>query len=161
MTGQENQLNEMYKDIILDHYRSPRGRKEVENPDVENEGYNPSCGDEVEMQIKMNGDKIEKLGIHCTGCAISVASGSMLGEIVEGRSIEEVKKIAVAVKSLLTDGELPKEIDLDELGDIEVLEGVKQFPVRIKCALLAWVTLVDSLKNIEKGNKEKGVVSTE
>lgn len=146
MNGQDQQLDEMYRDIILDHYRSPRGRKEIDNPDIVNEGMNPSCGDEIEMKVKLNGDVVEQLGVHCAGCAISVASGSMLSEIAEGKTISELKKIAEAIKSLLTDGEITEDMDVDEYGDIGVLEGVKKFPVRIKCALLAWVTLVEGLE---------------
>jgi nitrogen fixation NifU-like protein len=152
VNGQDHQLDEMYRDIILDHYRSPRGKKEVDNPDIVNEGMNPSCGDEIEMKVKLNGDVVEELGVHCAGCAISVASGSMLSEIAEGKTISELKEIASAVKGLLTNGEFPEELDLDEYGDIGVLEGVKKFPVRIKCALLAWVTLVEGLER-QKGEQ--------
>ena len=81
----------------------------------------------------------------CAGCAVSVASGSMLSEIVEGKTIEEVKEIARQVKVLLTDD--ANDIDLSALGDIEVLQGVRKFPVRIKCALLAWVTLIEGLES--------------
>ena len=156
----DHQLDEMYRDIILDHYRSPRGRKDVENPNVVNEGMNPSCGDEIEMKVRLKGDTIEELGVHCAGCAISVASGSMLSEIAEGRTISELKIIAAAVKGMLTTGEIPEDVDLDSLSDLEVLEGVRQFPVRIKCALLAWVTLVEGLERYEKG-EEAGSSTTE
>lgn len=152
MHHHDHQLDEMYRDIILDHYRSPRGRKEVADPTVVNEGMNPSCGDEIELKVRLTGDKVEELGLHCAGCAISVASGSMLSEIAEGRTIGELKRIAAAVKGMLTTGEVPEDVDLDELSDIEVLEGVRQFPVRIKCALLAWVTLIEGLERYENGD---------
>ena len=161
MHNHDNQLDEMYRDIILDHYRSPRGRKEVAEPTVVNEGMNPSCGDEIEMKVRLKGDTVEELGVHCAGCAISVASGSMLSEIAEGRTIAELKVIAAAVKGMLTTGEIPDDIHLDELSDIEVLEGVRQFPVRIKCALLAWVTLVEGLERYEKGESGDNASTTE
>ncbi|MCB2198299.1 SUF system NifU family Fe-S cluster assembly protein [bacterium] len=161
MHNHDHQLDEMYRDIILDHYRSPRGRKDVADPTVVNEGMNPSCGDEIEMKVRLKGDTVEELGVHCAGCAISVASGSMLSEIAEGRTISELKVIAAAVKGMLTTGEVPEEIELDELSDIEVLEGVRQFPVRIKCALLAWVTLVEGLERYEKGGSGENASTTE
>ncbi len=152
-------LSEMYRDIILDHYRHPRGHHHIDHPDVSNEGKNPSCGDEISVQLKLNGDVVEQVGVHCAGCAISVASGSMLSEVVEGKSVAEVKQIAAAVRAMLTgESELPEELNL---GDLDVLEGVKQFPVRIKCALLAWATLVDGLEQAEQKNKQSEVISTE
>ncbi len=154
MHGGEQQLDELYRDIILDHYRSPRGRKEIEDPDIVHEGLNPSCGDEIEMKVKMDGDRVARMGIHCAGCAISVASGSMLAEIAEGKTISELKQIAAAIKAMLTGDEgaeeLAEEVHLEDLSDLEVLEGVKQFPVRIKCALLSWVTLVEGLEEYHK-----------
>lgn len=161
MHNHDDHLDEMYRDIILDHYRSPRGRKDVDHPDVVNEGMNPSCGDEIEMKVRLKGDTIEELGVHCAGCAISVASGSMLSEIAEGRTIAELKTIAAAVKGMLTTGVVPEEVDLESLSDIEVLEGVRQFPVRIKCALLAWVTLVEGLERYEKGDSVESASATE
>ncbi|MFH0882692.1 MAG: SUF system NifU family Fe-S cluster assembly protein [bacterium] len=161
MLEKEHELGELYRDIILDHYRSPRGRREVDNPDIINEGQNPVCGDEVEMRVRMNGDVIEDLGVHCVGCAISVASGSMLAEIARGKSISELKQIASAIKQMLTNGEPSDAVDLSELSDLEVLEGVRNFPVRIKCALLAWVTLIEGLERYENGKNENHVSTTE
>jgi nitrogen fixation protein NifU and related proteins len=154
-----DQLNELYRDVILDHYRDPRGRKEIDHPHVHNEGKNPSCGDEIEVDLKINDNVVNELGVHCAGCAISVASGSMLSEIIEGKSLSEVKEIAQKVKSMLKgEGELPD----DELyEEIAILHGVKQFPVRIKCALLAWVTLLEGIESWEKGDKPEAHVSTE
>lgn len=142
-------LNEMYRDIIMDHYRDPRGRKDINNADVANEGKNVSCGDEIDVKLKLDGDIVEDVGVHCAGCAISVASGSILSEVVEGKSISEIKNIAAAVRSMLT-GEEELDDDNEDFGDLSVLEGVKQFPVRIKCALLAWTTLVEGLDNYQK-----------
>ena len=133
------QLDDMYRDIILDHYRSPRGKKPIDKKDITSDGHNPSCGDEITLSAQVDGDTVEDVYVDCKGCAISIASGSMLAEAVKGRSIEEVRKIAQAVRKILKgeeDAELP-----EELEDIESLRGVRQFPVRVKCALLAWVTL--------------------
>ncbi len=147
-----NIMNEMYRDIIMEHYRDPRGRKHVTSPDITNEGHNPLCGDEVELAISLDGDRINELGIHCVGCAISTASGSILSELVEGKTIDEIKRIAEHVKAYLT-GEID-ELPDDDMGDLEVLQGVKQFPVRIKCALLAWTTLIESIEHWEHDKKK-------
>ncbi len=141
-----DRLDEMYRDVIMDHYRHPRGKRKLDKADIQNEGKNPVCGDEIELQLKLDGDKVEDIHIGCVGCAVSVSSGSMLAEIIKGKSIEEVKKIAETVKKILK-GEEPSE-DID-LGDLEALEGVRNFPVRIKCALLSWTTLIDALDQYE------------
>jgi nitrogen fixation NifU-like protein len=143
-------LNELYRDIIMDHYRHPRGHKHLDDPTVTREGRNPSCGDELALELKIGHDKkVEDLSITCKGCAISVASGSMLSEMVKGKSLAEVKKIAQVVKAMLK-GESKPAIDGLDLGELEALQGVKDFPVRIKCALLSWTTLVDSIESWEQ-----------
>jgi nitrogen fixation NifU-like protein len=142
-------LDDMYREIILDHYRSPRGKKEVDHVDFSSDGQNPSCGDELSLQVEMDDDVLKDVHINCRGCAISVASASMLAETIKGKSFEEVKSLAETVKKMLK-GE-PTELPPD-LGDLEALQGVRQFPVRIKCALLAWVTLVEGLKSYENGH---------
>ncbi|MCK4302584.1 MAG: SUF system NifU family Fe-S cluster assembly protein [candidate division Zixibacteria bacterium] len=144
------QLDDMYREIILDHYRSPRGRKPLEKADIKSDGSNPACGDEIEMQVEMDNDTIKDIHVNCKGCAISVASGSMLAEITKGKPIDEVRRIAELVRRMLKGEQV--EIP-DDLGDIDSLRGVQQFPVRIKCALLAWATLVEGLKSYEDGHK--------
>lgn len=146
-------IDELYRDVIMDHYRNPRGRKKLDKPDLHNEGKNPSCGDEIEMDLKISDGRIEDVHVGCVGCAISVSSGSMLSEVIKGRSIDEVKKIAEAVKKMLTGEPVPEDIGLD-IGDLEALEGVKNFPVRIKCALLSWTTLIDSLESYSESREQ-------
>ena len=152
-------LDDMYRDIILDHYRSPRGRKPLEKADVTSDGSNPSCGDEISLQVELDNGTVKDIHVDCRGCAISVASASMLAEVIKGKSIEHAKKIAEVVKKMLK-GE---ETDIpDDLGDLDALQGVRNFPVRIKCALLAWVTFMEGLKNHEKGHGDVHThVSTE
>ncbi len=143
-------LDDMYRDIIMDHFRAPRGKQKLDHPDITSEGHNPACGDELEMQVELDNGTLKKIHVDCRGCAISVASGSMLAEIIKGRPLEEARRIAELVRKMLK-GE---EVELpDDLGDIDALRGVRQFPVRIKCALLSWVTLIEGLDNYEKGNK--------
>ena len=150
-------LDNLYRDIIMEHYKYPRGKNKIEDPDLTSEGKNPVCGDEIEMKVKLDGDTVADISMDCAGCAISVASGSMLADTIKGKTIDEVKKIASAIKAILK-GEKPDD-DVD-LGDLEALEGVKKFPVRIKCALLSWTTLIEGLKNWEAGKKRK-VTTTE
>ncbi len=145
-------LDDMYREIILDHYRSPRGKKPIESADISSDGQNPSCGDEISLEVKMDQGVLKDVHVNCRGCAISVASGSMLAETVKGKSFEEVKRIAEIVRKMLKGETL--EVD-EDLGDLGSLRGVRQFPVRVKCALLAWVTLVEGLKNYENGTPGK------
>jgi nitrogen fixation NifU-like protein len=152
-------LDEMYRDIILDHYRSPRGKKPLKKTDIASEGHNPSCGDEIDVELQVDDDTVRDVHVHCQGCAISVASGSMLAEIVKGKTLAEAFEIAELVKKVLKGEEtaIP-----DDLGDLDALKGVRQFPVRIKCALLSWVTLMEGLKDYKEGHRgEKSSVSTE
>lgn len=136
------QLNDLYKEIILEHYRSPYGRIPVEKTDYFAEGVNPLCGDEVKLSLELNGKNIKRVHIDGHGCSISVASGSMLAQILEGRTIEEAKEVSRYLKNIMHDKVNGKEKDI---GDLEALFGVKKFPVRIKCALLAWTTLEEAL----------------
>lgn len=136
----EAHLDELYREVILDHHRHPRGRRPLAHADLEASGLNPSCGDEVTLQLELDGDRIADVAVLGRGCAVSTASGSMLAEIVRGRTLDEAREIAERFKDLMHGAEVPDEVDL---GDLEALTGVRKFPVRIKCALLPWVTLLD------------------
>lgn len=150
-------LDDMYRDIIMDHFRSPRGKKLLQQVDIESQGSNPACGDELEMQVELDEGSVKDIHVGCRGCAISVASGSMLAEIIKGRPLEEARRIAELVRKMLK-GE---DVDLpDDLGDIDALQGVRQFPVRIKCALLSWVTLIEGLNSFERGQAKTDTPST-
>lgn len=145
-----NDLDLLYREIILDHYKSPRGRKPLSRVDLTAEGFNPSCGDEIIVSACTNGGKIEDVAVDCKGCAISIASGSMLAETIKGMSLEQSRLLAESIRSMLKGEavELP-----DELGDLASLQGVRQFPVRIKCALLAWVTYLEAISQSAPGNR--------
>ena len=152
-------LDDMYREVILDHYKSPRGKQPLERSNVASDGSNPACGDEITMSALIGEDGVLQ-GVHvdCKGCAISTASASMLAEAVKGRSYEEVLELAEKVRKMLKgeeDPELPEDWE-----DIEALKGVRNFPVRVKCALLAWVTLVEGLKKYRTGG-DGSVVTTE
>jgi len=141
-----DEMNDLYEAIILDHYRSPRNTAPVETPDIDLEVNNPFCGDEFHIQLKVEDGFVSQVGITGRGCAISQASASLLAELVEGKSSDEVRAAVDSVRRLLK-GEDLLEDELDILGDIEALAGVRKFPVRIKCALLSWVGLDDALKD--------------
>lgn len=135
-------LDDLYREVILDHYRNPCGGDPVEHPTIEVEGHNPLCGDELEMQLEIDDRRITKVHIDSRGCSISVASASMLAQQLEGKTIDDALELKDAFQQVLKGGEWPEGV---EFGDLEALEGVKQFPVRVKCALLAWMTLEQAL----------------
>ncbi len=145
MSGGLGNMDELYEAIILDHYRSPRNTAPVEDADVDLEVNNPFCGDEFHIQLKVEDDTVSEVGITGRGCAISQASASLLAELVEGKSSDQVHAAVDSIRRLLKGEEITDE-EADLLGDIEALSGVRKFPVRIKCALLSWVGLGDALK---------------
>jgi nitrogen fixation NifU-like protein len=155
MLQPEPEFDELYRELILDHYKNPRHRKLLAHADVVAEGYNPVCGDEVEMQLDFDGDRLTDIGVIGRGCSISQASGSMMADLVQGKSVQEIRHLSGEFNKMLTapDGEVPV-----ELGDLEALQGVAKFAVRVKCATLAWHTLEDGLEQHEKGD---GVVRRE
>ena len=136
------QLDELYKEIILEHYRKPYGREPLDKVDYHAEGMNPLCGDEVKLGLQLKDERIYKVHIEGHGCSISTASGSILAEILKGKTLDEAKKISEHLKDLMHD-KINKQII--DIGDLEALEGVKKFPVRIKCALLPWTTFEGAL----------------
>jgi len=153
------ELDALYRDTVLDHFRAPRGRKTLDRIDLMREGHNPVCGDRLTMSVKLSDTGIEDVAVHCKGCAISVASASMLAEMLPGMSREEAKALAEAFRQMMHGQPPPPNLDI---GDLDALEGVKNFPVRVKCALLAWMTLIDALKAIETGtNVADGVTNME
>ncbi|HWR82369.1 MAG TPA: SUF system NifU family Fe-S cluster assembly protein [Candidatus Deferrimicrobium sp.] len=151
-------LDDMYRDIIMDHYRSPRGRKPLERADVTSDGSNPSCGDEIQLEVELNDDTVKDVHVDCRGCAISVASGSMLAEVIKGKSLAEARRIAEHVRKMLRGESIEM---ADDLSDLTALQGVRNFPVRVKCALLAWITLMEGIKSHENGRSATPHASTE
>ena len=136
-------LDEIYRDVVLDHYRSPRGRKKLASPDARAEGQNPLCGDEIEIELMWDGNTIKDVAVRGHGCSISVASGSMLAELLPGKTRQEAETVLATFKSMMHGEDVPDGVDI---GDLDALAGVRKFPVRIKCALLAWMTLKEMLE---------------
>jgi nitrogen fixation NifU-like protein len=150
-------IDDLYREVILDHHKHPRGNRPLADYDVQAEGKNPACGDEVTLQLKFDGDRIAGVGVLAHGCAISTSSGSMLAETVNGLKIAEAKRVAAAFREVLHGEKFPNDVDL---GDLEALSGVQKFPVRIKCAVLPWVALLDAILAHKEG-REPIPVSTE
>ena len=151
-------LEDLYKEIILDHYRNPRNRGELESPPAHRtEGFNPLCGDEVTLTFELTDGSWGELRIAGQGCSISQASASMMSAAVQGKSISEVRDLTRQFKSMMSIHEESidsKELDpastgTFQLGDLEALKGVVKFPVRIKCATLSWNTLLTGLDELE------------
>ncbi|MBI4220175.1 MAG: SUF system NifU family Fe-S cluster assembly protein [Chloroflexi bacterium] len=142
------ELDSLYRDIILDHYRSPRNNEPLATPDVEVEVTNPFCGDETKVQLKTADSRIAGVSVAGRGCSISQSSGSLMGELIRGKTIAEAQAARGLFRALMT-GQALSDEQMREIGDLEALQGVRKYPVRIKCALLAWVALEDALKKLE------------
>jgi nitrogen fixation NifU-like protein len=150
-----SQLDELYREVILDHYRNPRKRGSLNGPHVHAEGNNPSCGDEFSIDLAVEDGVIVDAAMQGQGCSISQASGSMMMDAIVGKSVDEARDLTHKFKVMMTieDGESPVDPDRPGavLGDLEALQGVRKFPVRIKCADLAWTTLTDALDRSMNG----------
>ena len=163
-------LEDLYREIILDHYRSPRNRGELESPPAHRvEGFNPLCGDEIVVTLIVEGDTVTDIKIAGTGCSISQSSASLMSAAVKGKPVAEVRDLIRTFKGMMSihestlpstngatagdsggdepDHEAPEPeiIDVDALGELAALQGVVKFPVRIKCATLSWNTLLQGL----------------
>jgi nitrogen fixation NifU-like protein len=149
-------LEDLYREIILDHYRSPRNRGELEAPPATRvEGFNPLCGDEIVVYVDVQDGTVADIRIGGQGCSISQSSASMMSAAVKGKTLDEVQALTRAFKGMMSiheqaldgDGTDPTEpVDPEvKLGDLEALRGVVKFPVRIKCATLSWNTLQQAL----------------
>jgi nitrogen fixation NifU-like protein len=139
-------LDDLYREIILDHYRSPRNRGELPPPAVHAVGHNPLCGDEIDVYVDVQDGAVADVRVGGQGCSISQSSASMMGQAIKGKSIDEVRALVKRFKGMMSIADGDDEPDLSvKLGDLEALQGVVKFPVRIKCATLAWNTLLDAL----------------
>ena len=137
------ELNDLYRDVILDHNRRPRNFGVLDPADASVEGFNPMCGDRLTVRLKLAGDEISDIRFEGQGCAISTASASLMTEAVKGKSRAEALELFDRVHRLLTDDDA----SADELGKLAALSGVREFPARVKCASLCWHTLVSALKS--------------
>ncbi|SRR5712692_5617509 len=137
-------IGELYREVILDHYQSPRNRGRLASPDVATEGSNPLCGDEIEVSLAIADDHIADVAFQGRGCSISQASASMMTESIKGKSLEDAAAVLGTFRSMMT--ERNAVVDPETLGDLEALQGVKRYPVRVKCAILPWNVLKEGLE---------------
>lgn len=158
-------LEDLYREIILDHYRNPRNRGELATPPAHRvEGFNPLCGDEIVLYLDVDAaGAVQDLKIGGQGCSISQSSASMMTAAVKGRSVDEAREMIKAFKAMMSIHEQELEGAEDDvegpevkLGDLEALRGVVKFPVRIKCATLSWNTLAQGLDEIAAGSENDG-----
>ena len=147
-------LQDLYQEVVMDHNRRPRNFKRIEDPDRRAEGFNPLCGDHLTLYLDLQDGMIADVGVEAVGCAISKASASMMTESIKGKRLEEAHRIFEEFRKMVTSAP-GGDLDLDALGDLEVLSGVSAYPARIKCATLSWHTLESAL------SQEDGVASTE
>ena len=136
-------LDDLYKEVILDHYRAPRNRHKIGGAEVHLHRDNPLCGDEIDLFLDIADGKVNAVGFEGRGCSISQASVSMMTEKLKGLSLEDAESLANTFKQMMQ-GENPPE--QDRLGDLMALQGVQKYPVRIKCALLGWNTFIEGVK---------------
>jgi nitrogen fixation NifU-like protein len=143
-------LDDLYKEIILDHYRSPRGEGEIENATVSVDQNNPMCGDEIHLALRIEDDRLVELGHTGHGCSISRASASMMSELAPGTRVDEALDLVEHFRLVMHSETEP---DAARLKDAVALEGVQKFPARIKCALLGWMALKDALQIHRDGSE--------
>jgi nitrogen fixation NifU-like protein len=139
--------DELYREILLDHYRHPRHRGTLEAPTATAHGHNPLCGDEVDLSLRLHGGELEQVAFDGQGCSISMASASMMAEEIAGRPLDEVHDLIARFRALLVEGKDPS--DVGDLGDLEALSGVRKYLARVKCAMLPWVALEEGLSQAE------------
>jgi nitrogen fixation NifU-like protein len=161
-------LQDLYREIILDHYRSPRNRGELPAPPAHRvEGFNPLCGDEVVLSLEVTDGTLTDIKIAGSGCSISQSSGSLMSAAVKGKPVAEVRRLIRVFKTMMSVHEAtlgddkttgveeqaaeaaePQPIDLEQMGELAALQGVVKFPVRIKCATLSWNALIQGLDEL-------------
>ena len=147
------QLDELYREVILDHFREPRNRGELPDAQIKAEGTNPLCGDEMAFDLHLNGDRIDQVRFRGKGCAISQAAGSMLTGRLTGKTVAEARMIIGSLRGMMQGRDPDPSLDL---GDLESLVGVRKFPVRVKCAALSWNIIEQGLDDYRTSHGTKG-----
>ena len=142
-------LRELYQEVILDHSKTPRNFREIDNTEHQAKGYNPLCGDKVTVFVTVEDGRLQDVGFQGAGCAISTASASMMTESLKGKTLEEAEALFGQFHGLVT-GKLESGDGTEDLGKLAVFAGVQQFPIRVKCATLAWHTLRAALDKTEE-----------
>jgi nitrogen fixation NifU-like protein len=145
-------LSELYQEVILDHNRRPRNFRVLENATHKAEGYNPLCGDRFNLFLRVEGDTITDATFQGAGCAISKASASLMTDMLKGRAVADARQLFERFHTMVT---TPPDREVEDLGKLSVLAGVREFPTRVKCASLAWHTFKAALESAEKATTEE------
>ena len=148
-----SELSELYQQVILDHNKKPRNFRKLEHANHFAEGFNPLCGDHLTVYLDLEGDAVKEIAFEGSGCAISKAAASMMTQAVKGKSKEEAENLFQEFHSMVT-GELDEETEQNNLGNLKIFAGVREFPVRVKCATLPWHTLHAALNKEERASTE-------
>jgi nitrogen fixation NifU-like protein len=148
-----SELSELYQQVILDHNKKPRNFRKLEAANHKAEGYNPLCGDQLTVYLRLENDTVKDISFEGSGCAISKAAASMMTQAVKGKTKQEADRLFSEFHKMVT-GELDEKSTPNQLGNLEIFSGVREFPVRVKCATLAWHTMQAAMNN-------KAMVSTE
>lgn len=148
-------LEDLYREVILRHYQDPANRRKLPNADAQSFTQNPLCGDEITVAACIEGGRLADAAFEARGCSISQASADMMADLIRGKTIDAAVQLAAEFKRMMsdTDGE-----PSDELGDLVALRSIRKYPVRIKCALLPWTTLVDALQKYRADPAERSTV---
>jgi nitrogen fixation protein NifU and related proteins len=144
-------LTDLYQEVILDHNRRPRNFRVLANATHQAEGYNPLCGDRLNLFLKLDGDVITDVGFQGSGCAISKASASLMTDSLKGCAVSDARALFERFHRMVT---TPPDVEVEDLGKLSALAGVREFPVRVKCASLAWHTLKAALEHSDKATTE-------
>ena len=148
-----SELNELYQQVILDHNKKPRNFRKLENANHTAEGYNPLCGDHLTVYLNVAGDALQEIAFEGSGCAISKAAASMMTQAVKGKSRQQAEELFKEFHSMVT-GELDEETQENNLGNLKIFAGVRDFPVRVKCATLPWHTMQAALNQQDRVSTE-------
>lgn len=140
-----NNLNQLYRSVIMDHYKNPRNKGSLEENSVTIDMNNPTCGDRIHLTLKLEDGVVQDAKFDGEGCSISMSSASMMTQIIKGKKLDEALELASIFSKMMTGEEFDDE--KYDLGDVEALQGVSQFPARIKCATLAWKAMEKGVKN--------------
>ena len=143
--------DELFREILLDHYRHPRHRGLPESANAAAHGHNPLCGDEVDVSLRVTDQGVDAVGFEGQGCSISMASASMMAEEVDGKSLAEVRQLIGRFRQMLVEGRDPSE--MGDMGDLEALAGVRRYVARVKCAMLPWTALEAGLEQVEDAHE--------
>jgi nitrogen fixation NifU-like protein len=148
-----SELSELYQQVILDHNKKPRNFKKIEDAELSAEGYNPLCGDQLTVYLNLDNGVVSDISFEGSGCAISKAAASMMTQAVKKKSRAEAEQLFQEFHSMVT-GELDEEVEDNHLGNLKIFAGVRDFPVRVKCATLAWHTLQAALNKQQQVTTE-------